>query len=487
MKNKLTLKSLQHELNLIKAQKLLDENRNKSNTKSPLYKSLFQKSSMFHLWLITGVLGYARKIPLISKVLSLLSLWYGKTTWWKILVKTRKAFIVFNAIIGVLMVYKTVGFSPDNLFAGFSAMGYTYIEMFTSMTKRLFNWFVELFDHKVVPNIPGDNNPKTHFWSPKGIDFSWNNKLPKLENIPNEWINKPFNVNVNTSSIPWYKDLSTWLWIGGIITVAFIGYKLFLDPLFIDNLPTPKGKAPEYPAPTSPDITLTGRVVKTAGDFSKSIYNGFTRFRNNINPFNWLIGTNDLSNQFQTFMEKQNDMVTADRRYYPFTEINPTLSWYQQLKIQLLGESLSESLQRFKDREFAERVYSSLQVSKGKFTNVAGLTPYTSGTNSVATTVGFGVHNQFPSFIESIQSINIENKLNSIPSTPITIHKPIPGEFLETVGGSLQEWNNHERAPYTDDWFKSIKSGKVATSSKVTLDDIPVHYNKFSVLENIDI
>ena len=98
--NKPTLKSLQHELELIKAQKLLDENRRSSNTTTthiPSYKNIFKKSSMFHLWLITGVLGYARKIPFISKVFTLLSLWYGKTTWWKILVKIRKLFIIFNA------------------------------------------------------------------------------------------------------------------------------------------------------------------------------------------------------------------------------------------------------------------------------------------------------------------------------------------------------------------------------------------------------
>ena len=56
------------------------------------------------------------------------------------------------------MVYKTVGFSYDNILAGFSAMGYTYIEMFMNLTKRMFNWFVELFDHKIVPNVQSNNN-----------------------------------------------------------------------------------------------------------------------------------------------------------------------------------------------------------------------------------------------------------------------------------------------------------------------------------------
>lgn len=120
---------------------------------------MFKQSSMFYLWLITGVLSYAQKIPFIGRIVPLLGLWYGKTTWWKILVKLRKMFVIFNAIIGVLMVYKTVGFSSDNILAGFSAMGYTYIEMLMNLTKRMFNWFVELFDHKIVPNVP-NNKPK---------------------------------------------------------------------------------------------------------------------------------------------------------------------------------------------------------------------------------------------------------------------------------------------------------------------------------------
>ena len=57
------------------------------------------------------------------------------------------------------MVYKTVGFSFDNIAAGFAVMGHTYLEILVNFTKRLFNWFVELFDHKIVPNVP-DNNPK---------------------------------------------------------------------------------------------------------------------------------------------------------------------------------------------------------------------------------------------------------------------------------------------------------------------------------------
>jgi len=65
-----------------------------------------RENSMFMLYLLSGILAYAHKIPFIGRMITLLSLWYGRTTWWKILVKLRKLFIIFNAVIGVIMVYK---------------------------------------------------------------------------------------------------------------------------------------------------------------------------------------------------------------------------------------------------------------------------------------------------------------------------------------------------------------------------------------------
>lgn len=47
--------------------------------KLPFLSKLFMKSSMFHLWLITAILGYARKLPFISKITTIFSLWFGKS------------------------------------------------------------------------------------------------------------------------------------------------------------------------------------------------------------------------------------------------------------------------------------------------------------------------------------------------------------------------------------------------------------------------
>ena len=108
-----------------------------TNKKSRII-NLFKQSSMLHLWLISGILGYARRIPFINKFVSLLSLWYGRTTIWKILGKTRKLFVIINAIIGVYAVFKTVGFNFDNILIGF--MGHTYFEVLGNLTNKLFNW-----------------------------------------------------------------------------------------------------------------------------------------------------------------------------------------------------------------------------------------------------------------------------------------------------------------------------------------------------------
>jgi len=216
------------------------------------------RSSMFYLWIISGILGYAHKIPFFGKLITLLSLWYGRTTWWKILLRVRKAFIAFNAVIGMYMVYKSIGFGMDNVLVGISAMGHTYFEIFINFNKKLFNWIFELFDHKIVPNVP--NNPPS---SPR-----WPLSIPKPnEGIVDNILNTPkslreiyakdglFNININTT--PWYKDLSTWLWIGtivgttvGIVGVSYISYIYLADPIINFfrpgpttniNPPTPEG------------------------------------------------------------------------------------------------------------------------------------------------------------------------------------------------------------------------------------------------------
>jgi len=91
--NKLTLKLLKEELENMKLTQKAKGNKTNEvkadksqhdvaghDIKNSYINRLVMKSSMFYLWLITGILGYAQKIPFISKIVTLLSLYYGRTT-----------------------------------------------------------------------------------------------------------------------------------------------------------------------------------------------------------------------------------------------------------------------------------------------------------------------------------------------------------------------------------------------------------------------
>jgi hypothetical protein len=264
----------------VKADNLLNNQSGISpDIKNSYINNLHMKSSMFMLWIISTILAYAHKIPFIGKIISLLSLWYGRTTIWKVLVKIRKLFLIFNAAIGVLMVYKTVGYDHETFMAGILTMGDTYLKIFVNMTKRLFNWFFELFDYRIAPNIPNKPTPPTvtsYMWHPRGLEHStpWYNKIPDLSKIPNDWPLNPFGINVNINSTPWYRDLNTWLWVGGSICVAgfmFLTFKFITDPLYVSDLlgthPDIKGKTPitKITPPESNEI---------AGESSGSIISG---------------------------------------------------------------------------------------------------------------------------------------------------------------------------------------------------------------------
>src|SRR5882757_5665469 len=399
--NKLTLKTLQQELENLKANKSIKSptpakaknDNHASNTaighdiKESFINKLYMKSSMFYLWLFTGVLGYARKIPIIGRLITLASLWYGRTTWWKILVKIRKLFIIFNAIIGMFIVFKTTGYNHETFLAGFSAMGHTYIEIFTNFTKRLFTWLLDIFGYNIEPKYPKIKpisalaqwqGPR---WSPRGIESSWNNRLHDISKINKELFKNPFNINLDPT--PSY-NISSWLWwsikVVGVLGVCFISYKFILDPLFIhDYLNSGKGKAidlnnsgPEEPGvifsgENTPDIGIGSSVKKVMALLVVGPYKLYSSIKNTLNPFNWIAAagfSTELEEQNRNFLSRQFELTNAqDQRFYPFTNINPYKPWYTRIRILLLGETMNEMEVRLRDRDFALRDYLAIQVT----------------------------------------------------------------------------------------------------------------------------
>jgi len=257
---------------------------------------------------------------------------------------------------------------------------------------------------------------------------------------------------------------------------VYLGYKIIIDPLFVDSIgrdvTDPRG--PNVAGPSNnPDITITddrSDVGKTIGTFFKSTIKETTRIygriRYGINPFNWFIAGSDTglnTHGFKNFMERQNVMETAERKLYPFTTLNPYLPWYDQLRINLFGESVFENLKRFKAMEYADRVANTLSVSKGKFKEVVGGTPNmwaeTAASTNFATPIPRGVW---------ADQLQVYSKLKSIPSTPTMIPTSLPvvGNILQDVS----EWKTHEKVPFTTDTDQWMKDWKLGNSSKITTE-----------------
>jgi hypothetical protein len=498
--NKLTLKALKHELDLIKASKA-------QHTMSKIVEkqSLYQRSSMFYLWLFTGVLGYIHKIPIIGRVITLLSLWYGKSNWWKLLVYSRKLFIILNAIIGVFVVFKTTGFTPDLLMHNIIMMGHTYLEIFTNLTKRLFNWFLELFDSKIVPKLPGSDY-KPFNGSGNGVVTDYkpyfnpvsatHQPLPSLR----ESYSSLFNISVDPTPTSWYKDYTTWLWIGGLVLsvgALYFGYKFIVDPTFVDSMNNNSGPSTVTPSPIDPtggenDISLMERVSKGIIDSTKYIGNGIKK----LNPIYWLTGTTDANSELESLLERQHDVHTYDRRFYPFTPLNPCDSWFDKLRISWLGETVYENSNRLREKAIAWR---AMDVSNTYPTTPLG--PLSTISTPRLGNVGLGTRfvssTGLMETLEAGSSYNdVWTKFASLPSTPTIVPTSLPDINLADLNSVTPSWNTHlidqnelsgysqklsELKPKLDPGFSYAKVAAKTITEKAPF--VPNNDNKFNILE----
>ena len=463
--------------------------------KTSRIRNLYRQSSAFYLWIITGILGYAHKLPIVRNIIGILSLWYGRTTWWTILLKLRKAFITFNALIGMYMVYKTTGFGFDNLLAGFLGMGHTYLEIFINFNKKLFNWLFNLFDHKVIPNIP--NNPSLpsnssnvkESWFPSGtgsINTGWTNKFTESTNLDSlrknyksvdEMFTNPFNVTINTT--PWYRDLSTWLWIGGTLAsvgLAYVGYKMIMDPLFIENLPlignwfnsTPGGNtgnvANAVVTVTTPEGSLTPTnipqpefVQGSSSSVTKSIITTIGGGLKKLNPATWFLSSVDYEAQKAAFEINQCSQG-YDKRFYPFNPIHPYDGIIKRLRISIFGESYFERNTRINYRkEILDYLVPPLNI-----TPTAG--PSTPLTPTI-TTVGLGLNltNMDTGFM------TVASKLSSVTNTPTHLPVQLPemdNAFNNPLGEALERLKGYVSPEVTSPRVEA--SSSVIKSSVIT-------------------
>nr|YP_010170433.1 hypothetical protein K8K84_mgp037 [Phanerochaete carnosa]QRZ60415.1 hypothetical protein [Phanerochaete carnosa] len=382
--NMLTLKTLKAELEQLKTKNKVDISQSTSTDsqgKPKITTTLYSRGSLGLLWLITFIIGYASKIPVISKIISALRLWYGRTTWWQMLVQLRKAFTIFNAIIGLLVMLKAIGFGSEGIIASVWLLCASYYEMFKSMLGRAFNWLLGLFNLSITPK-------------PKGLWPTWFSKNlsradPSIFHFPHlptvnvfnpfkqhehldvnklmgdirakEYLLNPFSTT--TTSDSW---IPSWLWYGGIaiigVGVAYLGYKLWTNPFDVLDFINPNKSGRKTPSTgTGPDIKLNDATTGAAeastsaagaagglGDAAESL--GFTpigmlRYVGGsilglnrtvtswLNPFNYVTTSDEKNNQFTDFMQRQNTL-NGNQRYdlYPFTIDNPYDSGFTRFR-----------------------------------------------------------------------------------------------------------------------------------------------------------
>ena len=449
--NKLTLKALDQKIDALLASKTSPKSGSKPVTethkssvahdiKNSYIQNLHMKSSMFMLWLLSWVIFYAHKIPFIGKITTFLSLWYGRTTIWKVLVKIRKVFIVFNSIIGMYIVFKTTGFGFDNILAGLTGMGHTYLEIIINFSKRLFNWFYELLDNKIVPNVPGTppNTPPTRGdhsfkWYPRGLVNTG------YDPVSNPIISdKPFSlreiytkggINVSVNTTPWYRDFSTWLWIGGMTAgMAGIGYLAYLGYAYY----TGSNIDPTAFSPTDGSITPTQGSKGVLHTVTTSLSNGLSK----MNPYNWFMSSNNTDAAKAAFMDAQSHVQTMNRDYYPFTTIDPYASWFDRMRISWFGENRAEMLQRIKDEATAMMEYNSHVGTSGLTSGT--VTPHMGSVGlGLRTVSGSGITD---AIVAGTSGNEVWDKLGSLPNTP-KITPVAPLSPIEDLDAS--NWTNY--------------------------------------------
>jgi hypothetical protein len=301
------------------------------------------------------------------------------------------------------IVYKTTGFGLDTFYANLLAFGENYINIFINFNKRLFNWIFDLFDHKVVPNTPSSPSSPSSWsnYSNKNLLIPEKDPLENTKYIRNllkdqpNWFDSSPSINVTIDSTPWYKDISTWLLIGGVLSLLGIGY-LGYSYIFSSTSVT---------SPTS-DTTITRNNIEASTSIKSIIINNIKK----LNPLHWFLSS-DTDVAHTRFIETQQSS-DYDNRFYPFTQADPFKPWYSRLRILLFGETASEIDTRMHAKDIAFRTMMP--------TNFSG--SVTSG--SITPSIGIiGLGTPIPSgsgFMDNVTNSfsNISSKFNTVPSTP---------------------------------------------------------------------
>lgn len=209
------------------------------------------------------------------------------------------------------------------------------MEIFSSFCIKAFNWIYELFDNKIVPDVPTNkpNNPFSQYTGWNMRPMSQNNYLEVAESAKS-WYSSP---SYQTSNDSWYYNWKTWLIIGG--SIIAIG-ALYTGYIYISDWLSPNGnQAPQVRLDNRPQPNNSNGWMKTIGDvlvFNRinNITNGLSYVKEKIIPSMDATEFNAVNRNPQNPQNFEN--------YYPYTYYDPTQPWYERLRLKIMGESSEE-------------------------------------------------------------------------------------------------------------------------------------------------
>ena len=477
--------------------------------KSKLPAPAKSRFSAVPLFLISTLLTNLHRLPGFSKVAKLLRFVYGKSGWWKMLMRVRKAFVWFNALLGFYAVINIVGFSADNILAGIALMGQTYFEMVVSFFSTLFRWIYKFFDHFTPEPEPkgwfGSAPKKDPRWfKPSGWDIKPMHPNGLADPIIDLAKNQKFYNPLGSNTVESYW-IPNWVWYLGItvvsISMLYGGYVLITDPTWVTTIKTwitghlpnrfgggghipaappappttPTGPEilvnnPTPPLPPAPPVAPDTGLVNTLGNASSYVYNKITGLpravAHALNPYTYLPTVEQRGRALDLFMENQFNPNNADHRYYPFTSVNPFDSGLAKWKLALFGETPQAYVERMDTLRFATRIYEEIRVHPSAFP---------SGTMTPVTGLGIGINSPMPGFgvAETFHAIDLAQKLAALPTTPTGVHVELPN--ITDVNLS-EVWSEKVVEPLME---------AVATSSSVTLEQVKPYAKAYAEVTQI--
>lgn len=454
----LSLKELKAQQDAIKAQLDLV-----SKTASPQGPAQSNIKGLIKPFLFTSIISNLHRIPGVPRLIKLLSLWYGRTTWWKILVMLRKAFVLMNALIGMFAIIKISGFSMDNIAVGISTMGYNYVEGISTITRKVFDWLYSFFNNRTpdVPKNPGSWISDPREWSVTRR-IGWETRPMTSDGIAQRMLEVGKNQNFFNPQpqtrgwLGWiYDGIPSWLWYTGVAVISigtlYLGYKVIIDPSWIT--PFAQG-GPGNPG--LPEIQVNDVRTETV---AATIAKQFTRFYRGVahytNPFTYLPTANQSNDAFQAFMKNQTSWENRNYKLYPFTEINPHASWLNQWKLALFGESSADALHRLSVRNLIDSEYNALRVQDGLTHGLA------SGSRTPGPwSTGIGLNSHLP-----------EGSASAVFSHQLLVDKLAPLALAD--GGALENWSEHVKAAVHPDWmdYNTKNLEKLLGREIVNIDD----------------